>query len=149
MWCNVSDSSEEPVPNWMPDTYDPTASLIDRVQAIGKIEANLDFDSKSPDEYVEIRVQDDQKNMQIVGPPTELQETDESLHLYCGYSPDEYKWLITVPKQDSEPASLTRPQSADPIGILGSKPPTTLEPIDVRVFKVDADRFKEENGSWI
>lgn len=124
------DLCQEDPPEWLPEDYDPEASLRDRLEAAMDIDGGIELVAKGED-GVEIHA----------GEPQELTENHAgSIRVKCGQSISDWDYEIVVPAE-AEP----RLESVDPgqeIEDYWDSRSTELKDIDVRIYGVDTDYFR-------
>lgn len=126
---------EEDMPNWVPDSYDPDAPLVERLPIMAGIMGAIELHVKGENGVIE-----------IVGRPKKLLQNDRYVRLDCGTSSDNWEWEIVVPKgEDSAPPRLDHVDPMQPGTVYSAtKDVEYLRNVDVRIYGVDAYRLYED-----
>lgn len=129
--------SENGHPDWLPEEYDPDASLRERLPVIAEIEGGI-----------ELVAGDDQGDVRNVGPPKGLNavtwEDGETLTLESGGKASQdhlWEFEIVVPAEGEPFVRSVDPEQGHEAYQRTKK--TILDDIDVRIYGVDDDRLKE------
>lgn len=123
MTTTETDSSDFPA--WLPDEYDPTDSLADRLRVIAEIDGGIELHVGNTDVT------------EIVGQPQHVQDTGETVRLSAGASPTQWKWEIVVPNKGSP--RLDKVDSTKDIDEYMDGLRTFIRDIDVRIYGVDTE----------
>lgn len=123
----ASDQADE-LPEWLPDDYDPDASLPERLRVIGEIDSDI-----------ELHAQGDDGEVWNIGKPHQV-TLRKALTLRAGGEAHAWDWEVVVPATD-DPTVLRAVEFVDG----GSDTTPVAEDVDVRLYGVDAHRF-DTNG---
>lgn len=125
------------MPDWLPEEYDPDASLRERLPIMADIEGGI-----------ELHVRDERGVVEIVGRPKDFRttkwESGDTLVLQAGGGRPAHiwKWEIVVPASGEPHLKKVDPEQT--MEAYMSTKRTYMRDIDVRIYGVDADRFEEE-----
>ena len=134
-----SQSATEEIPEWVPDEYDPDASLRERLPAIDNIEGGVD-----------LYVGDDRGVVKVVGTPKQFRENGVGVQtLKAGGGLNDihtWSWEIVVPTPEHGDPVLKSVDPNQPEEIYSKTKSTELREIDVRIYGVDHERLEGVEG---